>query len=129
MIYLKTSSEITKMRKSCQIIGSLLDSLEGIIRPGVNTLELDEYTEDFIRSRGGKPSFKGYQIPGLKPFPGSICASVNSAIVHGIPRRDLILKEGDIIGIDVGVELDGYHGDAARTYRVGSVTDEADNLL
>ncbi|GAB1467925.1 type I methionyl aminopeptidase [Candidatus Cloacimonadota bacterium] len=129
MIYLKTSSEITKMRKSCQIIGSLLDSLEGIIRPGVNTLELDEYTEDFIRSRGGKPSFKGYQIPGLKPFPGSICASVNSAIVHGIPRRDLILKEGDIIGIDVGVELDGYHGDAARTYRVGSVTDEADKLL
>jgi len=117
------------MRKSCQIIGSLLDSLEGIIRPGVNTLELDEYTEDFIRSRGGKPSFKGYQIPGLKPFPGSICASVNSAIVHGIPRRDLILKEGDIIGIDVGVELDGYHGDAARTYRVGSVTDEADKLL
>ncbi|PKN73551.1 MAG: type I methionyl aminopeptidase [Candidatus Cloacimonetes bacterium HGW-Cloacimonetes-3] len=129
MIHLKTPSEIVKMRKSCQIIGSLLDSLEGIIRPGVNTLELDRYAEDFIRSHGGNPSFKGYQIPGLKPFPGSICASVNSAIVHGIPRSNLILKEGDIIGIDVGVELDGYHGDAARTYRVGKVSTAAEMLL
>ncbi|MDY0151389.1 MAG: type I methionyl aminopeptidase [Candidatus Cloacimonas sp.] len=129
MIYLKTPSEINKMRQSCQILGSLLDSLEDIIRPGVNTLELDEYAEDYIRSRGGVPSFKGYQIPGLKPFPGSICASVNSAIVHGIPRRDLILAEGDIIGIDVGVVLNGYHGDAARSYRVGKVSDAAENLL
>ncbi len=129
MIHLKTPSEIVKMRKSCQIIGSLLDSLEGIIRPGINTLELDKYAEDFIRSHGGIPSFKGYQIPGLKPFPGSICASVNSAIVHGIPRSNLILKEGDIIGIDVGVELDGYHGDAARTYRVGKVSPTAEMLL
>ncbi len=117
------------MRKSCQILGSLLDSLESMIRPGVSTLELDEYAEDFIRSRGGKPSFKGYQIPGLKPFPGSICASVNSAIVHGIPRRELKLTEGDIIGIDVGVELDGFHGDTARTYKVGNVSPVADRLL
>jgi methionyl aminopeptidase len=129
MIYLKTPSEIDKMRKSCQIIGKLLGSLESIIRPGVNTLELDEYAEDYIRSQGGIPSFKGYQIPGLKPFPGSICASVNSAIVHGIPRRDLVLQEGDIIGIDVGVLLDGYHGDAARSYKVGKVSEAADTLL
>lgn len=111
------------------MLGSLLDSLESMIRPGVSTLELDEYAEDFIRSRGGKPSFKGYQIPGLKPFPGSICASVNSAIVHGIPRRELKLTEGDIIGIDVGVELDGFHGDTARTYKVGNVSPVADRLL
>ncbi|MDD4308928.1 MAG: type I methionyl aminopeptidase [Candidatus Cloacimonetes bacterium] len=129
MIYLKTPSEVEKMRRSSQIIGSLLDSLEAIIKPGVNTLELDEYAEQFIRSRGGIPSFKGYQIPGLKPFPGSICASVNEAIVHGIPRRDLILQEGDIIGIDVGVLLDGYHGDAARSYRVGKVSMAAEKLL
>ena len=117
------------MRKSSQIIGSLLDSLEAIIQPGVNTLDLDEYAEDFIRSRGGVPSFKGYQIPGLKPFPGSICASVNEAIVHGIPKRSIVLKEGDIIGIDVGVVLNGYHGDAARSYRVGKVSAAAENLL
>jgi methionyl aminopeptidase len=129
MIHLKSPSEIVKMRKSCQIIGRLLDSLEAIIVPGVNTLDLDEYAEDFIRSCGGIPSFKGYQVPGLNPFPGSICASVNSAIVHGIPRRNLILMEGDIIGIDVGVELDGYHGDAARTYRVGKVSEAAEKLL
>lgn len=129
MIYLKTPSEIDKMRRSCQIIGCLLNSLNGIIRPGVSTLELDAYAEDFIRSRGGTPSFKGYQIPGLKPFPGSICASVNSAIVHGIPRQDLILEDGDIIGIDVGVLMDGYHGDAAASYRVGKVSEAADKLL
>lgn len=129
MIYLKSPTEVEKMRKSCQIIGSLLDSLEGIIRPGVSTLELDKYAEDFIRSRGAVPSFKGYRIPGLNPFPGSICASINSAIVHGIPKHDQILQEGDIIGIDVGVILNGYHGDAARSYRVGKVSEAADKLL
>lgn len=129
MIYLKTPSEIDKMRSSCRIIGQLLDSLKELIRPGVNTLELDKYAEDFIRSRGAIPSFKGYQVPGLRPFPGSICASVNSAIVHGIPSKEAILSEGDIIGIDVGVVLDGYHGDAARSYRVGKVSEAADKLL
>lgn len=129
MIYLKSPSEIEKMRESCRIIGGLLESLKEVIRPGVNTLELDEYAEDYIRSRGGIPSFKGYQIPGLNPFPGSICASVNEAIVHGIPRKDVILKEGDIIGIDVGVVKNGYHGDAAYTYKVGNISPEAERLL
>ena len=129
MIYLKTPAEIEKMRVSCQIIGSLLDALATLIRSGVCTLELDEFAEEFIRSRGGIPSFKGYQIPGLKPFPGSICASINAAIVHGIPRRETILQEGDIIGIDVGVLCNGYHGDAARSYRVGKVSSQAESLL
>ncbi len=129
MIYLKSPSEIEKMRVSCQILAGLLDSLKKLIKPGVNTLTLDEYAEDYIRSRGGIPSFKGYQIPGLKPFPGSICASVNSAIVHGIPRREVVLQEGDIIGIDVGVVKDGYHGDAAHSYRVGKVSQAAEKLL
>lgn len=129
MIYLKSPSEIEKMRESCRIIAGLLDSLKELIRPGVSTLELDEYAEDYIRSRGGIPSFKGYQIPGLNPFPGSICASVNEAIVHGIPRKDVILKEGDIIGIDVGVVKNGYHGDAAYTYKVGNISPEAERLL
>jgi len=106
-----------------------LQALASHIRPGVNTLELDKFAEDYIRSRGGIPSFKGYQIPGLKPFPSSICASVNAAIVHGIPCRETILQEGDIIGIDVGVLCNGYHGDAARSYRVGKVSQPAEALL
>ena len=129
MIYLKTPSEIDKMRESCRIIAGLLDSLHELIKPGVNTLELDAYAEEYIRSRGGIPSFKGYQIPGLNPFPGSICASVNSAIVHGIPSRKVVLQEGGIIGIDVGVVKDGYHGDAARSYRVGQISSAAENLM
>jgi len=129
MIYIKTPAEIEKMRKSCQIIGCLLDALEKVIRPGISTLEIDKFAEDFICSRGGKPSFKGYQVDSLPPFPGSICASVNEQIVHGIPSSKKILQEGDIIGIDVGVVLDGYNGDAARTYRVGKISAQAEDLL
>jgi methionyl aminopeptidase len=129
MIYIKTPAEIEKMRKSCRIIGELLDALETIIRPGISTLEIDKFAEDFIGSRGGKPSFKGYRVDGLPPFPGSICASVNEQIVHGIPSAKKILQDGDIIGIDVGVVLDGYNGDAARTYRVGKISADAEELL
>lgn len=129
MIYIKTPAEIEKMRKSCRIIGELLDALETIIRPGISTLEIDKFAEDFIGSRGGKPSFKGYRVDDLPPFPGSICASVNEQIVHGIPSAKKILQDGDIIGIDVGVVLDGYNGDAARTYRVGKISAEAEELL
>ncbi len=129
MIYIKTPAEIEKMRKSCHIIGELLDALETIIRPGISTLEIDKFAEDFIGSRGGKPSFKGYRVDGLPPFPGSICASVNEQIVHGIPSAKKILQDGDIIGIDVGVVLDGYNGDAARTYKVGKISAEAEELL
>lgn len=129
MIYLKTPSEIELMRKSCQIIGALLDALNELIKPGISTLKLDNFAEEFIRSRGGVPSFKGYRVPGLMPFPGTLCTSVNEAIVHGIPSRDTILKEGDIIGIDVGVIKDGYHGDAARTYAVGKISEEAQRLM
>ncbi|HPI42220.1 MAG TPA: type I methionyl aminopeptidase [Candidatus Cloacimonas acidaminovorans] len=129
MIYIKTPAEIEKMRKSCRIIGELLDALETIIRPGISTLEIDKFAEDFIGSRGGKPSFKGYRVDGLPPFPGSICASVNEQIVHGIPNAKKILQDGDIIGIDVGVVLDGYNGDAARTYKVGKISAEAEELL
>ena len=129
MIYIKSASEIEKMRKSCHIVGGLLDALEGLIRPGISTLELDKFAEDYILSRGGKPSFKGYQVDGLPPFSGSICTSINEQIVHGIPNANSILKEGDIIGVDVGVNLNGYNADAARTYRVGKISSEAEKLL
>lgn len=117
------------MRSSSQIVAELLEALAGMIKPGVDTLELDTFAEDFILSRGAKPSFKGYTVPGLKPYPAAICASVNSGIVHGLPSAKVILKEGDIIGIDVGVNKNGFHGDAARTYAVGEISESARNLM
>jgi len=129
MIPLKSSSEIKRMRASCRIIAELLHELGKMILPGVNTLELDAFAYDFILARGGKPAFKGYTVPGLKPFPGTICASVNSTIVHGLPSAAKVLQEGDIIGIDVGVIKDGYHGDGACTYAVGAISAPAQRLM
>lgn len=129
MIYLKSPEEIKKMRRSCLIIARLFESLEELIKPGVSTLEIDQFADGFIRKQGAVPSFRGYTVPGLPPFPGSICASINSVIVHGIPAKDKILQDGDILGVDVGVYLDGYHGDAARTYFVGVPSAQAQKLL
>ncbi len=129
MIICKSPSEIEKMRVSSRMIGELFNALEDKIVPGVTTLELDAFADDFIRSRGAKAAFKGYTVPGLRPFPGTLCTSVNSCIVHGIPSQKVVLQEGDIIGIDVGVHKDGFYGDAARTYAVGTVSPEATRLM
>lgn len=129
MIYLKSPSEIMKIRAASQVIGELLDTMADMMTPGVSTWDLDRFAESFIHARGGKPAFKGYKIPGLKPFPGTLCTSLNSCIVHGIPSKKAILKEGDIIGIDVGVIKEGYYGDAARTYAVGTISAEASRLM
>ncbi|MDD2332693.1 MAG: type I methionyl aminopeptidase, partial [Candidatus Cloacimonetes bacterium] len=129
MIIIKSAKDIDKMRKSNQIVGLLLAMLASQIRPGVSTRELDDFAEDFIRSRGAVPSFKGYQADGLPPFPAAICASINQGIVHGIPSTKKVLAEGDIIGIDVGVYCDGFHGDGAHTYAVGNVSREAERLM
>src|SRR5947208_14404534 len=111
------------MARAGDILVAALRLLEGKIRPGVSTAELDRAAERFIRSRGATPTFKGY-----RGFPGSICASPNAMVVHGIPGP-YRLKEGDIISIDVGVTLDGWVADAARTFPVGEVDDRAQNLL
>jgi methionyl aminopeptidase len=129
MVYIKSEDEIRKIREASRIVGLLLDALKDRVKPGVNTMELDRYAEEFILSEGGTPAFKGYRVPGLPPFPGSLCTSVNSAIVHGIPSEKVILKDGDILGIDVGVIKDGYYGDAAWTYAVGTVSPEAKQLM
>ena len=123
MIVLKRAEEIQRMREAGRVVAQLLAELEGRIRPGVTTAELDRFAEAFIRAAGGIPSFKGY-----RGYPASICTSVNDEVVHGIPgpRR---LEEGDIVSIDVGVLLRGYHGDGARTYPVGAVDDQARRLL
>src|SRR2546421_12700967 len=105
------------------VLVATLELLERRIRPGISTAELDEAAERFIRSRGGAPTFKGY-----RGFPGSICATPNSMIVHGIPGP-YRLREGDIISIDVGVTLDGWVADAARTFAVGRIDAEAQQLL
>jgi len=123
MIIKKTPEEIEKMAASGAILVATLELLESKIRPGVTTEELDAAAERFIRSRRAEPSFKGY-----RGFPGSICASPNSMVVHGIPGP-YKLGRGDIISIDVGVTRDGWVADAARTFAVGPITPVARNLL
>ena len=116
------------MRKSGEVLALVMAELEKNVLPGIKTIELDRIAEDAIRKHGGEPSFKGYKVPGLPSFPASICASINDEVVHGIPDSR-ILSEGDIISIDMGVFLGGYHADAARTFPVGSVSEEAQKLI
>jgi methionyl aminopeptidase len=123
VIIKKSRKEIEKMAQAGAILVATLDLLQSKVRPGVSTAELDELAERFIRSRGGVPTFKGY-----RGFPGSICASPNAMVVHGIPGP-YRLKDGDIVSIDVGVTLDGWVADAARTFPVGRVDEQAQNLL
>ena len=124
-IEIKTPDQIEKMRVAGLLTGQTLEVLRDAVRPGVTTGELDAIAEDHIRSGGGIPSFKGYSQP---PFPGSICASVNDQVVHGIPG-DRVLAEGDVISIDCGAIVDGWHGDAAITVPVGEVPAEVTELM
>lgn len=120
---IKTEREIELIAGSSRVVAEALKMLGDLAEPGRTTGELDRVAEDYIRSRGGVPSFKGYM-----GFPASICASVNTEVVHGIPGGR-VLENGDIISIDVGVLKDGYHGDGAATFPVGEISDEALRLL
>ena len=119
----KTGAELAKMRESGRIVGEILAEMARLIRPGVTALELDDWAEAHTRKRGAKPSFKGYH-----GFPKSLCISVNEEVVHGIPGPRA-LQEGDIVTIDCGALLDGWHGDAARTFAVGKVDAESAELM
>ena len=123
MISCKTPRELDIMREAGRIVALTHQELERNIRPGITTGELDKIADDFIRSMDAIPSFKGYN-----GFRGSICASVNEELVHGIPG-DRVLDEGDIISIDIGAKYQGYHGDSAWTYPVGTVDDKTLDLL
>ncbi|MDI3538856.1 MAG: methionyl aminopeptidase [Bacillota bacterium] len=123
MIILKSPQEIDIMRAAGRLTALAVAELKRAIRPGVTTAELDALAEDFITRHGGIPAFKGYQ-----GFPGSICASINNEVVHGIPGLRQV-KSGDIISIDIGAIVDGYVGDAAFTAPVGEVSEEALELL
>ncbi|MCI9585205.1 MAG: type I methionyl aminopeptidase [Bacilli bacterium] len=123
MITIKSPREIELLRIAGEITGSTHNYLKPFIKPGVTTKELDKLAEDYIRERGATPSFKGYD-----GFPGTICASINEEVVHGIPSNRK-LKEGDIISIDIGACYKGYHGDSAWTYPVGKISKEKEHLL
>lgn len=122
-VHIKTREQIEKMRIAGEILAKLDEVLRKEIKPDVTTKQLDSIAEEFIRSQGAVPSFKGYG-----GFPGSICTSVNDEIVHGIPSERK-LKQGDIISIDMGSYIGGYHADAARTYAVGEITPELQKLI
>ena len=124
MITIKSRTEIEKMRVAGKITGDALRLIEKHIKPGVSTAYLDKIAYDFITSKGAVPSFLNYN-----GFPGSICASPNDWVVHGIPGKNIILSEGDIISIDMGACINGYHGDAARTFGVGKISPEAQRLI
>jgi methionyl aminopeptidase len=123
MIGIKGPEEIKKMRAAGAIVGGLLLELGRRVKPGVTTKELDKFAQDYIEKRHAIPTFLGYQ-----GYPASICASVNEEVVHGIPGKR-VLEEGDVIGVDVGATLDGFVGDAARTFAVGKISKEAKALL
>jgi len=120
---LKSPQEIAIMRQAGAITRGALEAAKAAVRPGVTTLAIDRIVEDYIRAAGAVPSFKGFG-----GFPGSACVSVNEQVVHGIPG-DRVLKEGDIVSIDVGVIYRGFHGDAARTYPVGRISADAQRLI
>jgi methionyl aminopeptidase len=123
MIYIKTDEEIELQRLSSLLVGSTLAEVAKNIKPGVKTIELDRIAEEFIRDHGAVPGFKGYG-----GFPGTLCTSVNDAVVHGIPG-DLELKDGDIVSIDCGTIMNGFYGDSAYTFPVGEVDEEVLLLL
>lgn len=123
MILIKSARELELMRRAGRLVAECHAALAERIRPGVTTAELDAFVEDYLRRRGGVPTYKGY-----RGFPASICASVNDVVCHGIPGRQR-LREGDVITVDIGVTLEGYHGDSAWTYAVGQVSQEAQRLM
>jgi len=130
LIVLKSERELEVMRRAGRLVARLLEELGRRVAPGVRLRDLDRFAEEFILRHGAVPAFKGYGgIPGQRPpFPATICASVNEQVVHGVPG-DRRLREGDIVSIDVGLLLDGFYGDAAATFPVGEVSEEASRLL
>ncbi|MDD3067363.1 MAG: type I methionyl aminopeptidase [Acholeplasmataceae bacterium] len=124
MIQIKSQREIELMREAGHILELTRQMLEKHVKPGISTLQLDELAYNFIQNLGATPSFKGYH-----GFPGSLCTSINEVVVHGIPSKKDVLKEGDIITLDFGVNYKGYHADSATTYAVGQISPEIKQLL
>jgi methionyl aminopeptidase len=130
MIVRKTAAELEKMRQSGLLVWKVLEALRALVREGVTTQDLEAVAERMIRDAGARPAFKGYYVPaaGAK-YPYVLCTSVNEEIVHGMPSAKRVLKSGDIVSIDTGVELNGYYGDSAITLPVGEITPQVGKLL
>ena len=122
-IEIKSSREIKLMKKSSRIVATVLREISELIKPGMSTKDLDDFAEKRIREMGATPSFKGYH-----GFPSSICSSINNEVVHGIPNKNKIIKEGDLVKVDTGAYLNGYHGDSCISLCVGSVNEETQKL-
>lgn len=128
MIYIKTKKEIDFIRDSCRIVAETLRLVANNVRPGVETIELDRIAEEYIFSNNAKAAFKGYSQAGSYDYPASICVSIDDEVVHGIPGNR-VLKEGEIVSIDVGVLKNGYFGDAALSVAVGKISPDKQKLL
>ncbi|MEN2994484.1 MAG: type I methionyl aminopeptidase [Thermodesulfovibrio sp.] len=124
MIILKSPQELKKMRKSCQIVAKVIQELKNYIKEGLTTKQIEQFVENLIIKMGGIPAFKGY-----RGYPASACISINEQVVHGIPSEKVFIKEGDIVSVDVGVLCESFYGDAAYTYPVGKISEEAERLL
>jgi len=123
MIVIKSPEQIERMRRSCQLLVETFRVAEKLVAAGVKTIEIDRAVEDFIRSHGGTPAFKGY-----RGYPASVCVSINEEVIHGIPG-ERTLQPGDLVSLDMGIVLDGYYSDAAKTYAVGEISDEKRRLM
>ena len=124
MIVLKTGRELNIMKEACRISAGALQTAGKAVEPGVTTAELDRLAEEYIRSQGGEPNFKNYE-----GYPATACISINNEVIHGIPRKDRIIREGDIVSIDLGAAKNGYNGDNAATFVAGTCSPEAKRLL
>ncbi|MDE3108401.1 MAG: type I methionyl aminopeptidase [Acidobacteriota bacterium] len=124
MVVCKSAAELEKMHRSGLIVWGALEKMRGMVEPGISTKELDKFAESYTAGRKARPAFKGY-----RGYPGSVCTSINQEVVHGIPSASRKLREGDILSMDFGVELDGYFADAALTVAVGKISPEREKLL
>ena len=131
MVTIKSKKEIEFMREACRVVAETYNELENYIKPGITTLELDQIAEKKMRSLGAIPAEKGYDpgIRGIPKFPASVCISINDEVIHGIPSKNRILKEGDLVSIDTVALKNGYNGDAARTFIVGKTSKENQRLV
>jgi methionyl aminopeptidase len=127
--WIKTENEIQSLRESGRRLAMVLSEVMVAVEPGMSTLAIDTLAEALIRKSGGIPIFKGYNAGAGRPFPASLCVSLNNEVVHGIPRKDRIIKEGDLLKLDIGMRFEGMVSDMARTMAIGTVSDEAQKLL
>jgi methionyl aminopeptidase len=127
-IHIKTKKELEIMRRAGKALAQVMHEIESQIAPGISTMQIDKLAEELVLRAGGRAAFKGYG-GARNPFPATICASINDEVVHGIPSDDKILQEGDIFKVDIGIEIDGYFSDMARTFAVGKISNEAQKLI